>query len=163
MVFRSIDASNFHEVAAIYKSGLDTGNATFETQVPTYESWDKSHLPFGRITAYEGNQMLGWAALSKVSDRCVYGGVAEVSIYIAPESQGKGVGHILLQQLIEQSEQNGIWTLQCGIMRENEASIQLHLKCGFRLIGYREKVGKLGEVWRDNVIMERRSTVVGVG
>jgi L-amino acid N-acyltransferase YncA len=162
MEFLPIDQANFHQVAAIYKSGMDTGNATFETTVPSYEAWDKSHLPFGRIAAVAGSTMLGWTALSKVSDRCVYGGVAEVSIYIAPERQGKGLGRILLQKLIEVSEQNGIWTLQCGIMRENEASIQLHLKCGFRLIGYREKVGKLGDVWRDNVIMERRSMVVGV-
>jgi L-amino acid N-acyltransferase YncA len=162
MEFITIDPSNFHQVAAIYKSGMDTGNATFETNVPSYEAWDKSHLLFGRIAAVADGTMLGWAALSKVSDRCVYGGVAEVSIYIAPQSKGKGLGFQLLQQLIKVSEQNGIWTLQCGIMRENEASIHLHLKCGFRLIGYREKVGKLGDVWRDNVIMERRSVVVGV-
>jgi L-amino acid N-acyltransferase YncA len=162
MEFHAIDQSNFPQVAAIYKSGIYTGNATFETNVPSYEAWDQSHLSFGRIAAVANDSMLGWAALSKVSDRCVYGGVAEVSIYIAPESRGKGIGCILLQKLITVSEQNGIWTLQCGIMRENEASIQLHLKCGFRLIGYREKVGKLRDTWRDNVIMERRSTVVGV-
>jgi len=117
-------------------------------------------LPFGRIVLEKDETVIGWAALSKVSDRCVYEGVAEVSIYVA--HQGKGLGTVLLQQLIKISESKGIWTLQCGIMRENMASIKLHKKCGFRIIGYREKIGKRNGVWRDNIIMERRSKIAGV-
>jgi L-amino acid N-acyltransferase YncA len=160
MVFSKIDKHNFSAVAEIYKTGIDTGNATFETIIPSFEEWDKKHLPFGRIVLEKDETVIGWAALSKVSDRCVYEGVAEVSIYVA--HQGKGLGTVLLQQLIKISESKGIWTLQCGIMRENMASIKLHKKCGFRIIGYREKIGKRNGVWRDNIIMERRSKIAGV-
>lgn len=162
MVFKEITSQNFDQVVNIYWQGIQTGHATFETSIPTFETWDKSHLDFARITAFENNIMLGWAALSKVSDRCVYKGVAEISIYISPNFQGKGIGKTLLLKLIEESEKNGIWTLQCGIMKENKASINLHLKCGFRIVGYREKVGKLDGVWRDNIIMERRSKTTGI-
>ncbi len=162
MEFSLIDKSNFNEVAEIYKTGMETGNATFETAVPSFEEWDKKHLAFGRLVLLENKRILGWAALSKVSDRYVYNGVAEVSIYISTTAQGRGLGLKLLQKLIEISESKGIWTLQCGIMRENAASVQLHKKCGFREIGYREKIGKLNGVWRDNIIMERRSKIVGV-
>lgn len=162
MYYLKICKSNFNKVSKIYKQGLETKNATFETTIPTYEKWDKNHLPFGRIAAFEMNKMLGWAALSKVSERAVYKGIAEVSIYISTLQQGKGIGFLLLQKLIEISESNSLWTLQCGIMRENTASIQLHKKCGFREIGYREKVGKLDGIWRDNIIMERRSKIIGV-
>lgn len=162
MEFKAIQPTDFSELISIYTEGIHTDNATFETTIPSYEAWDRSHLKFGRIAAFENGRMLGWAALSKVSDRCVYGGVAEVSIYISTSSQGKGIGKQLLNKLIEESEANGIWTLQCGIMKENQASIQLHLKCGFREIGYREKVGKLNGIWRDNVIMERRSKTIGI-
>lgn len=162
MEFRDISSHNYPQVASIYLQGINTGNATFETAVPSYKTWNKNHLEFARLALYKDEEMAGWAALSKVSDRCVYGGVAEVSIYIAPNSQGKGMGTILLNKLIEDSEKHGIWTLQCGIMKENQASINLHLKCGFRNIGYREKVGKHNDIWRDNVIMERRSKTVGI-
>ncbi len=162
MVFKSIDASNYKDVANIYALGIATGNATFETTVPNFTEWDEKHLPFGRIALYNSTQMLGWAALSKVSYRAAYSGVAELSIYITPNMHGKGIGTLILQQLIVESEQHNIWTLQCGIMRENMASILLHKKCGFREIGYREKIGILHGVWRDNVLMERRSAIIGI-
>ncbi len=157
-----IEASNFCKVGEIYTEGIATGMATFETSVPSWEDWDKAHMDIGRIVALENGVVLGWAALSPVSSRCVYGGVAEVSVYVAAEARGKGVGKYLLNQLIQISEENGLWTLQSGIMKANVASIALHEKCGFRTIGYRERVGQLNGQWKDNVLMERRSTVVGV-
>lgn len=160
MEFSEIDKHNFDAFAEIYKTGIQTGNATFETTIPSYEEWDKKHLPFGRIVLLKDKNIMGWASLSKVSDRCVYEGIAEVSVYVS--TYGRGLGTLLLQKLIEISESKGLWTLQCGIMRENIASIRLHKKCGFREIGYREKVGKQDGVWRDNIIMERRSKIVGV-
>jgi phosphinothricin acetyltransferase len=162
MEFIAVTEENYPELVQIYQQGIATGMATFETSAPSYEDWDQAHLPFGRILAVENDQVLGWASLAKVSDRCVYGGVAENSIYVTPSAQGKGVGTKLLNKLIDISEANGIWTLQCGIMRANKASIALHEKCGFRIIGYREKIGKLQGVWKDNIILERRSTKVGV-
>jgi len=158
--FSKIDTNNFDAVAQIYKAGIQTGNATFETNIPSFEEWDQKHLPFGRIVILKDETLVGWAALSKVSDRCVYEGVAEVSVYVSV--RGEGLGTQLLQKLIEISESEGLWTLQCGIMRENIASIRLHEKCGFRKIGYREKVGKLNGIWRDNILMERRSKTVGI-
>jgi len=160
MEFSEIDKHNFDAVAEIYKTGIQTGNATFETTIPSFEEWDKKHLPFGRIVLLKDENIMGWASLSKVSDCCVYEGIAEVSVYVS--TYGRGLGTLLLQKLIEISESKGLWTLQCGIMRENIASIRLHKKCGFREIGYREKVGKQDGVWRDNIIMERRSKIVGV-
>ncbi|GHC59550.1 GNAT family N-acetyltransferase [Ulvibacter litoralis] len=162
MKFSEINKDNYKQVSDIYRSGIKTENATFEVNVPSFEAWDQKYLPFGRIIIHKDEIVLGWASLAKVSDRLVYKGVAEVSVYVSPNAQGKGTGTKLLKKLIEISESEGIWTLQCGIMRENVASIQLHKKCGFREIGYREKVGKLNNVWRDNVIMERRSKVVGL-
>ncbi len=157
-----ISEENFPEVARIYGDGLKTGTATFETTVPSWEKWDNGHLSFGRILAVEDNNYLGWAALSPVSSRCVYGGVAEVSVYISESARGKGVGEFLLKKLIEISETNNIWTLQSGIFRDNLASHKLHIKCGFREIGYKEKVGQLRGVWKDNVLLERRSKIVGI-
>ena len=158
--FSKIDTNNFDAVAQIYKAGIQTANATFETSIPSFEEWDQKHLPFGRIVILKDETLVGWAALSKVSDRCVYEGVAEVSVYVSV--RGEGLGTQLLQKLIEISESEGLWTLQCGIMRENIASIRLHEKCGVRKIGYREKVGKLNGIWRDNILMERRSKTVGI-
>src|SRR5690606_13557469 len=120
------------------------------------------HLPFGRIIALENNNYLGWAALSPVSSRCVYGGVAEVSVYVSESARGKGVGEFLLKNLIEISEANNIWTLQSGIVRDNVTSHKIHIKFGFREIGYKEKVGQLLGVWKDNVLLERRSKIIGV-
>ena len=157
-----ISEENYPEVARIYGEGLQTGTATFETTIPNWEKWDAGHLPFGRIIAVEDNNYLGWAALSPVSSRCVYGGVAEVSVYVAETARGKGAGAFLLKNLIEISEANNIWTLQSGIFRDNVASHKLHIKCGFREVGYKEKVGQLHGVWKDNVLLERRSKVVGI-
>ncbi len=157
-----ISEENYPEVARIYGEGLQTGTATFETTISSWEKWDAGHLPFGRIIAVEDNNYLGWAALSPVSSRCVYGGVAEVSVYVAETARGKGAGAFLLKNLIEISEVNNIWTLQSGIFRDNVASHKLHIKCGFREVGYKEKVGQLKGVWKDNVLLERRSKVVGI-
>lgn len=153
---------HYSQVAEIYLQGIATGNATFQTAAPSWDDWNNSHLQHSRIAAFSNNQMIGWAALTAVSSRCVYAGVAEVSIYIATQFQGQGIGYQLLNQLILSSEQNGLWTLQSGIFPENMGSIKLHQKCGFRIIGHREKIGKMNGVWRDNIIMERRSTTVGI-
>lgn len=157
-----INSAHFSEIAAIYKQGLETGNATFETSVPAWKDWDKSKLKHSRLAAVIGHTVVGWAALSAVSDRCVYGGVAEVSIYVSNAHKGKGIGKALMSKLIEESEANGIWTLQSGMFPENEATIALHQSFDFRIIGYREKIGKLGNTWRDSIIMERRSKTVGI-
>lgn len=158
----SITKHHYQEIANIYKQGIETGIATFETTVPTWETWNEIKLLHSRFVAVDNNDVLGWVALSKVSNRCVYEGVAEVSIYIAENHRGKGVGKILMENVIKESETNCIWTLQSGMFAENEATIALHKIVGFRIIGYREKVGKLAGVWKDNVIMERRSKVVGI-
>jgi len=144
-------------VEAIYLQGIATGNATFETKSLGWENWNAKHHAHSRLVARGGETVLGWAALSPVSTRRVYAGVAEVSIYIADEARGKGVGRVLLKALIEHSEQNGIWTLQAGIFPENTGSITLHKSCGFREVGRREKIGQLKGVWRDVVLLERRS------
>ena len=162
MTFTAVTNTNYPQVAAIYAEGIETGIATFETTIPDWEKWDASHLALGRIAIIEDNVLKGWAALSPVSSRCVYGGVAEVSVYVAENARGKGYGKILLQELIKISEENALWTLQSGIMKANEASIQMHIKCGFREIGYREKIGQLNGVWLDNVILERRSKLIGI-
>ncbi len=160
-VFTDIDAVNYPQVVRIYEQGIATGVATFETSAPTWNEWDKAHLPFGRISYWEGDEMLGWASLTAVSNRCIYQGVAEVSVYVDPDSKGKGVGTALLQKLIQISEEHGIWTLQASIFRENEISIALHKKCGFRVMGYRERIGKLHGKWYDNILLERRSNTIG--
>ena len=150
-------------VKAIYEAGIATGNATFETQAPTWEAWGTAHLGHSRLAAVDAaGTVRGWAALSPVSSRCVYGGVAEISIYIAAEARGQGVGRQLLQALIADSEAHGIWTLQAGTFEENTASIGLHTQAGFRVIGHRERIGQHHGVWRNTVQMERRSPTVGV-
>lgn len=146
----------------IYNSGITTRNATFETKAPEWEAWDQSHRKDCRLVATIDGCIAGWAALSNVSGRCVYAGVAEVSIYIDESYRGMGVGNLLMRQLITESEGHGIWTLQAGIFPENKASIALHLKHGFRILGTREKIGKMNGSWRDTVLLERRSKVVGV-
>lgn len=146
----------------IYYSGIATRNATFETKAPEWDVWDQSHRKDCRLVATIDDRIAGWAALSNVSGRCVYAGVAEVSIYIDESYRGMGVGNQLMRQLIAESERNGIWTLQAGIFPENKASIALHLKHGFRILGTREKIGKMDGIWRDTVLLERRSKVVGV-
>jgi L-amino acid N-acyltransferase YncA len=153
---------HWHAVRDIFAQGVVTGNATFETAVPTWEEWHARHLPTCRLVAVRGDIIVGWAALSGVSSRHVYRGVAEVSVYIAESARGQGIGAALLAKLIEESERNGIWTLQAGILAENTASIRLHEKAGFRIVGTRERIGCMHGRWRDTVLMERRSKVAGV-
>lgn len=154
--------THWEQVKQIYESGIETGIATFETTAPSWEKWNDGHLAFARLVAIENKEVVGWAALSPVSSRCVYGGVAEVSVYVADKFKGKGVGKLLLQNLITESEANNIWTLQAGIFTDNFASVKLHEKVGFRVIGHREKIGKLKDTWKDNYILERRSKTVGI-
>lgn len=155
-------ATDWISVANIYKEGIDTEFATFETKVSSFQSWDDAHIKACRFVAVLNKNIIGWAALSSVSSRCVYGGVAEVSVYISKESRGKGVGKTILEHLIIASEAEGIWTLQSGIFPSNIGSIKIHEAVGFRLIGKRERIGKLNGKWIDNVLFERRSKVVGV-
>jgi len=162
LAVRKMTAKDWATVAQIYADGIATGFATFEKNIPSYESWDAAHMSSCRMVAIENNTVLGWAALSPVSSRCVYGGVAEVSVYIAQNSRGKGLGQLLMNALIKASESEGIWTLQSGIFPENKGSIRLHEKVGFRFIGKRERVGKLDSEWKDNLLFERRSTTVGI-
>ena len=154
--------SDWPEVAAIYREGIDTGHATFEEDVPTWDQFDNRHLLDGRLVARLGESMVGWIALSPVSNRCVYSGVAEVSVYIKAAARGQGIGCHLLTRAIEASEQAGFWTLQAGIFPENAASLALHKRCGFRLVGYRERLGQMNGTWRDVALMERRSEIVGI-
>ncbi len=149
-------------VREIYGEGIATGNATFETELPSWEKWDSSHRKDSRLVAVEAGSILGWAALSPVSARRVYAGVAEVSVYVAAQARGRGVGKALLQALIQESEANGVWTLQAGIFPENTPSIALHKNCGFREVGIRRDIGKLGDLWRGVMLLERRSTQVGI-
>jgi phosphinothricin acetyltransferase len=153
---------DWETVQAILLEGIATSLATFETEAPGWEAWDRGHRPDCRLVARSGERVVGWAALSPVSGRCVYGGVAEVSVYVASSARGLGVGTRLLQRLVAESEQAGIWTLQAGIFPENTASLALHQACGFRTVGRRERLGQLQGVWRDVVLMERRSKVVGL-
>jgi len=153
----------FEQAAEIYLEGIKTGRATFQTEVPSWQEWDNSHVECCRLAAKAKGLVLGWAALSPTSSRCVYKGAAEVSIYIGEKHRGQGIGTALLSELIKQSEENGFWTLQAGIMRENEASIKLHKSCGFRVVGFREKLGRMSDgIWHDVVLMECRSKVVGI-
>jgi L-amino acid N-acyltransferase YncA len=148
-------------VRAIYIEGIATQNATFETDAPEWEAWDQGHLDICRFVVRESGNLLAWAALSPVSKRKVYAGVAEVSVYVAESARGRGFGKLLLETLVESSEAAGIWTLQGGIFPENEISIMLHRLCGFRIVGRRERIGSMDGTWRDVVLMERRSKVAG--
>lgn len=155
--------SDWEQVGNIYLEGIKTGKATFQTDVPTWENWNNSHITACRLVIRSGDNVLGWAALSPTSSRCVYAGVAEVSIYIGEKYRGLGIGAVLLTKLIKLSEEKGFWTLQSGIVRENAPSIALHKKCGFREIGIREKVAKMNnEKWMDVILMEYRSKTVGI-
>jgi len=161
---RSLTAADWPSVAAIYQKGIETGEATFETAVSSWETWNAGHLPDCRlIAADEDGTVLGWAALTPVSGRCVYAGVAEVSVYVAAAARGQGVGKLLLRALVEASEADGIWTLQAAMFPENKGSVALHKSLGFRRVGVRKKLGQLHGVWRDVLLMERRSGRVGVG
>jgi L-amino acid N-acyltransferase YncA len=158
----SLREQHWEQVRAIYLEGIATGLATFETDAPTWERWDAGHLSCCRLVAHEGETITGWAALSPVSTRRVYSGVAEVSVYVGQQFRGEGIGRTLLEALIEASEHNGIWMLQAGIFALNGASVALHLGCGFREVGRRERIARLNGRWHDTVLMERRSRVVGV-
>jgi L-amino acid N-acyltransferase YncA len=154
-------AEDWSAVRSIYQEGIATGNATFETDAPEWQEWDKTHLGDCRFVARRERQVVGWGALSPVSSRCVYAGVAEVSIYVTASARGEGIGKTLLRTLIEASERQGIWTLQAGVFPENEASIALHKAYGFREVGYRERIGQMNGTWRDVILFERRSEVAG--
>lgn len=153
---------NWPAVRTIYAEGIATRNATFETTLPEWEKWDAGHLRACRFVARAGVDVLGWAALGPVSSRCVYAGVAEVSVYVSERARNKKIGSQLLAALVEASENEGIWTLQAGIFPENVASIAVHNRCGFTVVGVRQRLGCLDGRWRDVVLMERRSRVVGV-
>jgi L-amino acid N-acyltransferase YncA len=157
LLIRTLEDRDWPAVKAIYETGIASGNATFETEAPSWERWDSSHLPQQRLVAERDGSVLGWAALTPVSDRCCYAGVADVSVYVAPEAQGRGVGRALLERLVADSEAGGIWTLQAGIFPENLASVALHQRCGFRVVGRRERLGQLHGEWRDVLLLERRA------
>jgi phosphinothricin acetyltransferase len=161
-VIDSLLTQDWELVRTIYLEGIATGQATFETEAPDWERWDAGHLPQCRIVARSGDGILGWAALSPVSRREVYAGVAEVSVYVAASARGFGVGGALMRALIEASERQGVWTLQSSIFPENHASVTLHLKHGFREVGRRDRIARHHGVWRDTVVLERRSRVAGV-
>ena len=157
-----LTAEHWPAVRAIYAEGMATGTATFTTEPPTWDNWNAGHLPTCRLVAADdAGTVLGWVALSPVSGRCVYAGVAEVSVYVAAAARGRGVGLALMHALVTESEKNGLWTLQAGIFPENSASLRLHQAVGFRLVGRRERIGQLRGVWHDTLLLERRSAVVG--
>jgi L-amino acid N-acyltransferase YncA len=158
---RALADEDWESVRSIYLDGIATGQATFETQAPTWERWNQTHLPAPRLVGISKETIVGWAALSPVSTRPVYAGVAEVSVYVASKWQGLRIGHTLLETLVGESEKNGIWTLQASIFPENVPSLSLHKSCGFRQVGIRLRIGKINGVWRDTILLERRSKVVG--
>jgi phosphinothricin acetyltransferase len=161
-VIEIMKGTDWDGVRRIYLEGIATGNATFEVEAPAWEKWDAGHLPHSRLVARSADVIKGWAALAPVSGRAVYSGVADVSIYVGAEHRGEGLGRSLLEALINSSESNSIWTLQAGIFPENAASIALHKRCGFREVGRRERIGRMKGLWRDTILLERRSKIVGV-
>lgn len=156
---RELAPSDWPRVAQIYAAGIATGNATFETEVPSWEAWDAAHLPEHRFVAVAGDTVVGWIALGPYSSRRCYAGVAQLAVYVDAAARGRGVGRSLLEQVIASSEAGGIWTLQAGVMAENVASLALHRSCGFRDVGVRERIGRLNGEWRDVVLLERRSSL----
>ena len=157
----ALEADHWQGVRAIFLEGIAGGHATFETEAPGWQVWNKGHLPEPRLVAVDGERVVGWGALSPVSERCIYGGVAEVSVYVARSSRRLGIGKSLLIKLIQRSEQRGIWTLQAGIFPENVASVRLFRSCGFRIVGTRVRLGELQGIWRDVLLLERRSDIAG--
>lgn len=158
----ALEAQHWQRIREIYVEGLATGEASFETAAPTWTEWDRAHLPRPRLAAVRCGEIVGWIALSPVSRRECYSGVAEVSIYVAGEARGQGLGKLLLQEAIRASEAGGIWTLQAVIYPTNVQSVRLHEGCGFRVVGRRERIAQREGVWRDTLLLERRSAVVGV-
>ncbi len=166
ITIRAMRETDAPAVLEIYGEGIATGHATFQDAVPDWADWDEGHLVRPRLIAEDSSGILGWAALSPVSGRCIYAGVAEVSVYVGTAGRGRGLGRRLLAALVTDSEDAGIWTLQAGIFPENVASIELHKRHGFRVVGTRERLGRmdygpLAGAWRDVVLMERRSAAVG--
>ncbi|MGB5387159.1 MAG: N-acetyltransferase family protein [Eudoraea sp.] len=162
LLILEMSEAHWPAIAQIYKQGVDTGFATFEKEIPSYEQWNGNHISSCRLVALRDDKVLGWAALSPVSGRCVYGGVAEVSVYVADNAQNSGIGILLMEELITTSEKEGFWTLQSGIFPENTGSIKLHERVGFRYLGKRERIGRLDGIWKDNLLFERRSKIVGI-
>jgi L-amino acid N-acyltransferase YncA len=160
VVLEELRPEHWPEVARIYAEGISTGNATFETEVPSWEQWDRTHLAEHRFVALRDGAVVGWVAVSAVSDRCVYGGVVENSVYVDDEARGQGVGRLLLERLIASTADAGIWTIQTGIFPENEVSVRLHERVGFEVVGRRKRLGKLHGIWRDVLLLERRSDLV---
>ena len=158
--FRPLIKTDYPVVANIYKEGIATGLATFETKIPDWNTWNHKYHASCRIIAEQDNKVIGYAVLSPTSNRHVYRGVAEVSVYVTEGKRGFGVGEMLLTKLVEDSEKHGFWTLQASVFSENTASINLHLKCGFRLVGIREQIGQLDGKWHNNHLLERRSTLI---
>ena len=163
IAIRPASPDDWNSIRSIYLEGLATGHATFETEAPSWEKWDSAHLTVPRLVAVASSDrsVVGWAALSRVSPRAAYGGVAEVSVYVADNFRGKGVGKALLKQLVIESEQEGLWTLQASVFPENIASLAVHKICGFREVGTRRRIGMLHGIWRDTVLLERRSEIAG--
>jgi phosphinothricin acetyltransferase len=160
MEIRDMREQDWPAVATIYEDGIATKQATFETEAPTREEWDADHLAEHRLVAVDGG-VVGWAALSPTSRRPCYAGVVEESVYVAERARGRGVGRALLTELLRRTDAAGIWTVQAGIFPENVASVELHGRCGFRIVGVRERIGQMDGAWRDTVLMERRSDVAG--
>ena len=158
---RGMTPEDWPAVRSIYEQGMATGNATFETALPTWEAWHAAHVQECRVVATEQEEVVGWAALSPVSTRQVYSGVADISVYVAAAYRGRSIGRLLVEELIRESERNGFWTLQAGIFPENTSSLALHQRCGFRIVGTRERVGEMKGRWRDVLLLERRSPHVG--
>jgi phosphinothricin acetyltransferase len=152
-----LTASDWPAVSDIYAEGIATRNATFETTVPSWEEWACAHMGHHRLVGRVGGEVVGWAALSRVSSRQCYSGVVEDSVYVAHGRRGQGVGHALLSTLVDRAETAGVWTVQAGVFPENLASLKLHVACGFRVVGVRERIGRLDGAWRDVVLLERRS------
>jgi phosphinothricin acetyltransferase len=161
VTIEELRAEHWPGVERVYAEGIATGNATFETEVPDWEAWDSAHLREHRLVALREGEVVGWTAVSPVSDRCVYGGVVENSVYVAEAVRGQRIGQRLLEELIASTEAAGIWTIQTGIFPENDGSVRLHQRVGFEVVGRRRRLGKLNGAWRDVLLLERRSQVVG--
>jgi phosphinothricin acetyltransferase len=163
IVFRPMKKDDWISVAEIYRQGIESGNATFQRDIPTWDEWNQGHINTCRIVVSIDNEIAGWAALTPVSGRCVYAGIAEVSVYVSNQFKGQKIGTRLLERLISESEKEGYWTLQASIFPENKASLKIHYNLGFRNVGFREKIGKMNDIWRDTILLERRSKKAGIG
>jgi L-amino acid N-acyltransferase YncA len=154
---RALTPGDWPRVEAIYRAGIATRNATFETEAPSWEEFDAGRLPAHRFVAVEDGEVVGWVAASPTSTRACYAGVVEHSVYVAEEARGRGIGRALLEALVASTEAAGIWTIQTSVFPENEATLRLHERAGFRVVGRRERIAQLDGVWRDTLLLERRS------